>query len=95
MKLTARGPEKIQPQLSRWAHAATPDDVRSVIVRLAFSTDPQELLPRVQEIGVQVESVASSSLVARVTPRSLEALGKLAGVLAIEEPRTLSLSSES
>jgi hypothetical protein len=79
----------IAPELRRWSSSAPPNEERTVIVRIAFSSDPAETASRLTGLGARVESSGPGVIVCRLAPAVLERIVELDSVRAVEEPREL------
>jgi hypothetical protein len=79
-------PAKLPRSLESWCGDPSATGRRTVLVRIAFSVDPQEASSRFRELGAEVESAGKGVISAVVTPGSLARISTLPWVVAIEEP---------
>ncbi len=86
---TTPGRDKMTGTLARWAREAGADERRTVVLRPAYSTAPEDAERELRGLGVQVESAGAGAIVVAVTPAALGAVLDLPWVRAVEEPRTL------
>jgi hypothetical protein len=80
---------KLAPRLAEWCRSALPPEERTVVVRPAFSADTDELARQIAKAGARVESAGAGAITVVATPRALEAVAALPGIVAVDEPRTL------
>ncbi len=80
--------EKMAPRLQSWAQQEGPGR-RTVLVRVASSSDPEEARTAFEEAGARVESSGKGVQSVIVTPESLLRIAELPWVIAVEEPREL------
>ena len=76
----------VSPPLQRWSSEAAPGERRTAVVRIRFSSDPDQAAARLAGAGVKVHTKGVDTIICVVTPESLAAVAADPAVVSVEEP---------
>ncbi|MGF1474338.1 MAG: hypothetical protein ACFB6S_02095 [Geminicoccaceae bacterium] len=80
---------RIVPALERWSHSASESEERTVIVRMAPTLPAEAAQEALEAAGAIVESAGDGVCTARVTSKTLQAVGARPEVVIVDEPRQM------
>jgi capsular polysaccharide biosynthesis protein len=75
----------ISPLLTRWSSEAPASERRTAIVRIAFSSDPDQTAARLADAGAEVQTKGIDTIVCVVTPSSLPTVAADPAVVSVQE----------
>jgi len=83
---------KLASELRRWVQADTPGK-QTVLIRLAFSQDPEAATETLDEMGMTIQSSGPSLVVAVSNRESIIRASQLSWVVKIDFPQQLNMKS--
>jgi len=83
---------KLDPELQRWMNTS-PIDQRTVVVRVAYSQDPDEAADSLTTLGMSVSSSGKGVIVAASSSESIEQASHMPWISRIDFPQQLHMKS--
>lgn len=84
---------KLVPDLLRWVRQESAGQ-RTVIVRIAYSQDPEDAAETVGRQGMAVQSNGPGVLIASTDSESMKKVAELSWVVSIDVPKRLDMKHE-
>ncbi len=82
-------PERMSAELADWCDQGTPEERRTLILRLDAMADPDRVSEALADLGVEVVSSGAAAIVGNVSCRTARAAVELPGVVRLDEPTRL------